>query len=156
MRAGWSQGPSLGLCCHKHLLLPHLLSQECLALPSPTPPPPPHLALSGPKLQGMSLSSTAATMGKSQAPHPCHFSSERLTSGYPQLTLLTLFIFPWQQWPRKAQPTPTCPSTRKKKKKSQETKAVLNQQGQPTACGGPRSVPYLFLPTVFLYLGRSN
>lgn len=118
--AVWSQGPQ-----------PRPLLSQTPAARSPTFPrvpgpllanpssfPPsllPHLALSGLKLQGMSLSSTAASTGKSQAPHPCHFCSELLTPVYPQLTLLTLFIFPWQQWPRKSHPTPICPSTKKKK-----------------------------------------
>ena len=151
--AVWSQGPQ-----------PRPLLSQTPAARSPTfprvPGPPlanpssfppsllPHLALSGLKLQGMSLSSTAATTGKSQAPHPCHFCSELLTPVYPQLTLLILFIFPWQQWPRKSHPTPICPST-KKKKKSHKTYVALNQQeGQPRACGEPRCVPYPFLPSV--------
>ena len=142
MTAARSQGPQPRPLLPQTPAAPSPTSQECLAFPWPAPPPPPQLALSGLKRQAMSLSSTAATMGKSQAPHASHFSSELLTSGYPQLTPLTLFIFPGQQWPRKAHPTPTCPSTREKKK-SQETTAVLNQQGWLRVCGGPRLVPYL-------------
>lgn len=117
MTAARSQGPQPRPLLPQTPAAPSPTSQECLAFPWPAPPPPPQLALSGLKRQAMSLSSTAATMGKSQAPHASHFSSELLTSGYPQLTPLTLFIFPGQQWPRKAHPTPTCPSTREKKKK---------------------------------------
>ena len=127
------------------------------AAPSPTFPGVPGLPLASPapaspscslgtRTPGYELIQHSCHMGKSQAPHPSHFSSELLTSGYPQLTPLTLFIFPWQQWPRKAHPTPPAPAPsqyKEKKKKSQETKAVLNQQGWLRVCGGPRLVPYL-------------
>lgn len=152
MTAAWSQGPQ-----------PRPQLSQTPAAPSPTFPGVPGLPLASPapaspscslrtRTPGYELIQHSCHNGKSQAPHPSHFSSELLTSGYPQLTLLTLTLFPWQQWPRKVHPTPTCPSTRKKK--SQETKAVLNQQGRLRACGGPRPVPSL--PTVFLYLERSN
>lgn len=148
MTAAWSQGPQ-----PRPLLsqTPAACSPAFPRVPQPSPSQslllPPHLALSGLKLQGTSLSSTAATPGKSTRPPTTRFFS--ILSSSPQgihpFKLLTFSIFLWQQVVGEVSSQPNLAKCKKRKKEKKEKSHkiyVTLKEASSELTGGPRSVPY--------------